>query len=110
MSLRPNTQPIPFLLNRDRADRRLEGADSLKAIKDRRQAAFLVEALAADRPDDLRDPWRMRFREAGGGASACPLPSTGIPRRGSISAPTSETGASGAPVLHQEASNAAQRK
>lgn len=37
------------------ADRRLEGTDSLKAIKDRRQAAFLVEVLAADRPDDLRD-------------------------------------------------------
>jgi hypothetical protein len=37
------------------ADRRRDGADSLKARKDRRQAAFLVQALAEDRPDDLRD-------------------------------------------------------
>jgi hypothetical protein len=37
------------------ADRRLEGSDSLKAIKDRLQAQFLVEVLANDRPGDLRD-------------------------------------------------------
>jgi hypothetical protein len=37
------------------ADRRLEGPDSLKAVKDRLQAEFLVGVLAADRPDDLRD-------------------------------------------------------
>jgi hypothetical protein len=37
------------------ADRRLEGSGSLKAIKDRLQAEFLVKALAADRPDDLHD-------------------------------------------------------
>ena len=37
------------------ADRRLEGPDSLKAIKDRLQAEFLINILAADRPDDLRD-------------------------------------------------------
>lgn len=37
------------------ADRRLEGPDSLKAVKDRLQAEFLVGILAADRPDDLRD-------------------------------------------------------
>lgn len=37
------------------ADRRLEGPDSLKAVKDRMQAEFLIDILAADRPDDLRD-------------------------------------------------------
>jgi hypothetical protein len=35
------------------ADRRRDGAGSLKAAKDREQAAFLVEAMAEDRPDDL---------------------------------------------------------
>jgi hypothetical protein len=35
------------------ADRRKDGPDSLKAAKDRAQAAFLIEALAEDRPDDL---------------------------------------------------------
>lgn len=39
------------------ADRRQAGPDSLKAVKDRRQAAFLVEVLAADRPDDLLEAW-----------------------------------------------------
>ena len=37
------------------ADRRLEGSSSLKAIKDRLQAEFLVKVLATDRPDDLRE-------------------------------------------------------
>lgn len=36
------------------ADRRRDGAGSLKAAKDREQAAFLIEVLAQDRPDDLR--------------------------------------------------------
>jgi hypothetical protein len=36
------------------ADRRRDGAGSLRAAKDREQAAFLIEALAQDRPDDLR--------------------------------------------------------
>ncbi|MEM9578610.1 MAG: GSU2403 family nucleotidyltransferase fold protein [Pseudomonadota bacterium] len=35
------------------ADRRREGAGSLKSAKDREQAAFLIEAMAEDRPDDL---------------------------------------------------------
>lgn len=35
------------------ADRRRDGAGSLKAAKDREQAAFLIAALAEDRPDDL---------------------------------------------------------
>lgn len=38
------------------ADRRA-GRDSLKARKDRLQAEFLIEALAEDRPDDLRDAY-----------------------------------------------------
>lgn len=37
------------------ADRRREGAGSLKAAKDREQAAFLIDALAEDRPDDLAE-------------------------------------------------------
>lgn len=37
------------------ADRRRDGPDSLKAEKDRQQAAFLIEVLAEDRPDDLRE-------------------------------------------------------
>ncbi|WP_312796408.1 GSU2403 family nucleotidyltransferase fold protein [Tianweitania sp.] len=35
------------------ADRRREGDGSLKASKDREQAAFLIEAMAEDRPGDL---------------------------------------------------------
>ncbi len=35
------------------ADRRRDGDGSLKASKDREQAAFLIEAMAEDRPDDL---------------------------------------------------------
>lgn len=39
------------------ADRRKGGADSLKSIKDRAQAAFLIEVLAEDRPDELAEAW-----------------------------------------------------
>lgn len=35
------------------AERRRDGASSLKSAKDREQAAFLIEAMAEDRPDDL---------------------------------------------------------
>lgn len=35
------------------ADRRKEGTDSLKSAKDRAQAAYLIDILAEDRPDDL---------------------------------------------------------
>ena len=35
------------------ADRRRDGAGSLKSTKDREQSAFLIEAMAEDRPDDL---------------------------------------------------------
>jgi hypothetical protein len=54
------------------ADRRLEGSDSLKSIKDRLQAEFLIKVLAADRPGDLQDAlddalsrgkrWRERIK------------------------------------------------
>lgn len=37
------------------SDRRREGPDSLKSIKDRLQAEFLIGVLASDRPDDLND-------------------------------------------------------
>lgn len=37
------------------ADRRKGGPDQAKSRKDRAQAAFLVQALAQDRPDDLRE-------------------------------------------------------
>ncbi|HRK24020.1 MAG TPA: GSU2403 family nucleotidyltransferase fold protein [Beijerinckiaceae bacterium] len=39
------------------ADRRREGVDSLKAVKDRAQAAFLINALSEDRPDDLAEAY-----------------------------------------------------
>jgi hypothetical protein len=39
------------------ADRRREGPDALKARKDRLQAEFLIEVLAEDRPDDLKDAY-----------------------------------------------------
>ena len=39
------------------ADRRREGTDSLKSHKDRSQAAFLIEALAEDRPDELAEAY-----------------------------------------------------
>ena len=40
------------------ADRRRGGADSLKAEKDRLQAAFLIEVLAKDRPDELLEAYQ----------------------------------------------------
>ena len=53
------------------ADRRLGGPDHLKTRKDRDQAAFLIEVLAQDRPDELRKahqdammrgpPWKTRI-------------------------------------------------
>lgn len=56
------------------SDRRREGADSLKSVKDRRQAAFLIDILARDRPDELREAYRdalsrgPRWRERLGAA------------------------------------------
>lgn len=58
------------------SDRRREGADSLKSIKDRRQAAFLIDILARDRPDELREAYEdalsrgPRWRERLGSAIA----------------------------------------
>jgi hypothetical protein len=40
------------------ADRRRDGPDELKARKDRAQAAFLVDALGDERPEDLADAYR----------------------------------------------------
>lgn len=40
------------------ADRRQGGPGQAKSRKDRAQAAFLIEALAEDRPDDLREAWQ----------------------------------------------------
>lgn len=40
------------------ADRRRDGAGSLKAAKDREQATFLIEVIAEDRPDDLSAAFR----------------------------------------------------
>ncbi|WP_244270973.1 nucleotidyltransferase family protein [Thioclava nitratireducens] len=40
------------------ADRRRDGSGSLKSSKDREQAAFLIEAMAEDRPDDLSRAYR----------------------------------------------------
>ena len=48
------------------ADRRTTGVDRLKSIKDREQAAFLIEALAQDRPDELKEA----FAEARAAAEA----------------------------------------
>lgn len=41
------------------ADRRRDGAGSLRASKDREQAAFLITVLAEDRPDDLSRAYAM---------------------------------------------------
>ncbi len=40
------------------ADRRRGGSEQSKARKDRGQAAFLINVLSQDRPDDLRDAYR----------------------------------------------------
>ncbi len=40
------------------ADRRRDGPDALKARKDRAQAAFLIEAMSEERPDDLAEAYR----------------------------------------------------
>ena len=39
------------------ANRRRAGPDQLKSRKDRAQAALLIEALAEDRPDELREAY-----------------------------------------------------
>ncbi len=39
------------------ADRRRDGAGSLKSSKDREQAAFLIDAMSEDRPDELAEAY-----------------------------------------------------
>lgn len=46
------------------ADRRRSGQDALKSEKDRLQAAFLINILAEDRPEDLHDAYHAA-RDAG---------------------------------------------
>ncbi|MDX8354828.1 GSU2403 family nucleotidyltransferase fold protein [Cognatiyoonia sp. IB215182] len=46
------------------ADRRKGGPDAIKSTKDRAQAAFLIRALAEDRPDELREAYQIA-RETG---------------------------------------------
>lgn len=41
------------------ADRRRGGPDQIKSHKDRAQAAFLIEVLAQDRPEELRDAYEV---------------------------------------------------
>ena len=48
--LRPERYAIHKLII---AERRRDGAGSLNASKDREQAAFLIQAMAKDRPDDV---------------------------------------------------------
>lgn len=43
------------------ADRRRTSDDVLKSEKDRRQAAFLIEVLSEDRPDELREAYEDAF-------------------------------------------------
>ena len=53
------------------ADRRRDGAGSLRAAKDREQAAFLIEVLAQDRPDDLLLAYETAQKASGTGPSCC---------------------------------------
>lgn len=41
------------------ADRRRAGPDQIKSIKDRAQSAFLIRALAQDRPEELREAYEV---------------------------------------------------
>lgn len=43
------------------ADRRKDGPESLKSAKDRAQAAYLVDILAEDRPDDLVEAFEVAW-------------------------------------------------
>lgn len=51
-------RPERFAIHKLIVAARREARDKIKAEKDRRQARFLVEALAEDRPDDLRDAYK----------------------------------------------------
>ena len=41
------------------ADRRRDGPNDLRAVKDRMQAEFLIEVLAEDRPDELAEAYQV---------------------------------------------------
>ncbi|SMG22916.1 nucleotidyltransferase family protein [Paracoccus sp. J56] len=45
------------------ADRRRDGPDTLKSRKDRAQAEFLIDVLAEERPDDLRDAYETALEQ-----------------------------------------------
>ena len=51
-------RPERFAIHKLIVAARREGRDRIKAEKDRRQARFLISALAQDRPDDLQDAYR----------------------------------------------------
>ena len=50
-------RPERFAVHKLIVAARRSGAERLKSEKDRRQAAFLIEALAEDRPDDLAEAY-----------------------------------------------------
>jgi hypothetical protein len=85
------------------ADRRKDGPDSLKARKDRLQAEFLIEALAEDRPDDLREAWEdavsrgPRWRERLEASLAKAPAARERLRAAGVLTPRSTTGTSGSP-------------
>ena len=51
-------RPERFAIHKLIVAARREARDRIKAEKDRRQARFLIEALAEDRPDDLHDAYK----------------------------------------------------
>lgn len=51
-------RPERFAIHKLIVAARREARDRIKAEKDRRQARFLIEALAEDRPDDLHDAYQ----------------------------------------------------
>lgn len=51
-------RPERFAIHKLIVAARREARDRIKAEKDRRQARFLISALAEDRPDDLQDAYR----------------------------------------------------
>ena len=51
-------RPERFAIHKLIVATRREARDRIKAEKDRRQARFLISALAEDRPDDLQDAYR----------------------------------------------------
>jgi hypothetical protein len=50
-------RPEAYAIHKLIVANRRKGPDRLKAVKDRAQAALLIEALAEDRPDELREAY-----------------------------------------------------